>query len=463
MTSVLAGVAIAVTVWFVTRTFDLKVLVLAGALPFEGWAQAHLPSVPWSMVVSGLVAIVALAAVRERPAPSPDGAAFGLTAVVLAFAAVAAAQSFSPDLPSVVVGLRGARLVLEPVIFYFIGAEVARRPPLLRRLLIVVAATGAVVAVYALKQWLLGYDGREIALYRRTFPVALRERRIFSTMPGASALGHELGLVSLVAGAWLFKRGRWWPIAAALLGSALVGVLLTGQRGVQLAVIAAGTAGVTLALLRPASRAHGARAAQLLTVVVGLTIGLALATPVQDRRHASSPSGSALSSARIKLALLRKGGQETSAGLREQRLNETAWSLTVRPLGAGTGLNLLVDPSRSRRTTFLGDAGLRGTATAPVAPRPGELYFYTLASELGIPGLALWCALALYGLAAGAAVALRHPDPVKATIALVACGYVVLVVADSFSVDAMTALPVAAWFWLFLGIVGRWVHEVRER
>lgn len=449
--------------WYATRSFDVKVLVLAGVLPTLGWLQSHLGGIPWSLAVSGLIGLVLIHAVREQPAVA-SRPAHGLTALVLAYAAVVAAQAFSTDLPSVVTGLRGARLVLEAVSLYFLGAEVARRPDLVRRLVFVVLAGGAVVAAYALKQWLGGFDAAELAHYRQTFPVAIRERRIFSTLPGASALGHHLGLVALLAGAALVVRPRRWLVPSALLAASLVGVLLTGQRGVQVSVFAAGIVVVAIALCRPSFRREGARAGQVVTVLAACVVALVLLTPVQDRRAASEPGRSALESARIKLALLRDGADERSVQLRSERLGQTVAVLLERPLGAGTGLNLLIDPERSARTTFLGSAGFGdGAYQPPVEPLPGEQYYYTLASETGLPGLATWLAISWYGIAAAAGVALRHPDRRTAAVSLAACGYLVIVVLDSFTVDAMTSITVSGWFWLLVGMVGRWSQEDRRQ
>ncbi|MCO8126381.1 O-antigen ligase family protein [Acidimicrobiia bacterium EGI L10123] len=458
--TVLAVLALA-TGWYVTRSFDTKVLVLVAVLPFLGWLQAHAAGVPWSLAVTGLIALLLLHAVRERPASTGRGA-HGLTALVLGYGAVVAAQAFSTDLPSVLTGLRGARLVVEALALYFIGAEVARRPVLVRRLVQVVLAGGALVGAYAIKQWLAGFDAAEIAHYRRTFPIAIRERRIFSTLPGASALGHHLGLVALMSGAALLVRPRRWVVPSALLATSLLGVLLTGQRGVQLSVFAAGLAVVAVALCRPAFRREGARAGQVVTVLATAVIALVLLTPVQDRRAASEPDRSAFDSARIKLALLRDGADESSARLRTERLGQTVDALLERPFGAGTGLNLLVDPERSARSTFLGQAGFGDeTYRLPLDPLPGESYYYTLASETGLPGLAGWLAISWFGIASAAGIALRHPDRTKAAVALAACGYLVIVVVDSFTVDAMSSITVSGWFWLLVGMVGRWAHEDR--
>ncbi len=458
--TVLAVLALAAG-WYVSRSFGTKVLVLVTVLPFLGWLQAHVPGVPWSLAVTGLIAVLLLHAVQERPATTGRGA-HGLTALVLGYGAVVAAQAFSTDLPSVLTGLRGARLVLEALALYFVGAEVARRPVLVRRLVHVVLAGGAIVGAYAIKQWLAGFDAAEIAHYRRTFPIAIRERRIFSTLPGASALGHHLGLVALLAGATLLVRPRRWVLPSALLATSLVGVLLTGQRGVQLSVFAAGVTVVAVALCRPSFRREGARAGQVVTVLATVVVALVLLTPVQDRSAASEPGRSAFDSARIKLALLRDGADETSARLRTERLGQTVDALVERPFGAGTGLNLLLDPERSERSSFLGETGFGDeTYQPPLEPLPGEFYYYTLASETGLPGLAAWLAISWFGIVSAAGIALRHPDRTKAAVALAACGYLVIIVVDSFAVDAMSSITVSGWFWLLVGIVGRWAHEDR--
>jgi hypothetical protein len=162
------------------------------------------------------------------------------------------------------------------------------------------------------------------------------------------------------------------------------------------------------------------------------------------------------------LALLKEGSAESSFQLRNERMTEVGHALATAPFGVGTGLNLLLDRNRSDHSTVLGAAGFGGPDYQPrLPPVPGELYYYNLASELGLPGLVLWSALALFGIVTAGGVALRHPDREKAAFALVAMAYLLLIVIDSFTVDAMTTIQVSAWFWLLLGAVGRWGQEDR--
>jgi hypothetical protein len=401
-------------------------------------------------------------AVTVKPAPGRTRPAYGLTTVILLYLGVAAAQAFSPELPSVVIGVRGLRLIAEPLVLFFIGSEVARRPQLRRQVIRMIVITGVIVIAYAGKQWLFGFDHAERAYLRHTFPIAVRERRLTSTMFGATALGIYMSLLAFVALSRVVRQRRG-AIRWGLLATAAMFVLfLTGQRGVLLAGLTGGAAIVAVAVLRPGTRGPAARVGEALTVVVALALAVAITTPLQDRRQASAQGQTALDAARIKLALLKSGSQETSYQLRSSRLQQVGDALSTAPLGVGTGLNLLLDPSRSARATLLGDAGFGGAEyRSRLQPIPGELYYYNLASETGLPGLALWCALALFGIVTAGGVALRHPDREKATFALVAMGFLIVVVVDSFTVDAMTTIQVSGWFWLVLGVVGRWGQEDR--
>src|SRR5204863_3550061 len=101
------------------------------------------------------------------------------------------------------------------------------------------------------EEWLFGFDGAERSYFRHTFPIAVRERRLTATLPGATALGVYVTLVALVLLSRVVRhRGhaaRW-----VLLGAAAMFVLfLTGQRGIQIAGLGAGLALVVVALLRP--------------------------------------------------------------------------------------------------------------------------------------------------------------------------------------------------------------------
>jgi hypothetical protein len=470
MIVVALALGLAAVALLVSRSFDTKVLATLGLLPFLGWLQVHLTGVPWSLVESALVAVLVVSAIRERPQPSERSRrarpAYGLAGIVLLYLAVATAQAFSPDLPSALAGLRGLRLVVEPIAFFFVGGEVARRPLLLRRVRTLLLVTGAVVVLYGLRQWLGGFDAAELRFYRSTFPVAIRERRVFSTLPGASALGLYAALVGYVAVVrLLFRDGdvrRRWALTVLSVGAAVV-VLICGQRGVIVAAVAGVAVILALGLLRPDLRRRSARTGQLVTVGVALLLALVVVTPVQDRRAASDPASSAFDSARIKLALLREGSQERSAELRTTRFEQAGEALHVRPLGAGTGLNLLIDRRRSGRASFLGQGGLGDVTTElPVQPIPSELLFYTIASETGVPGLALWSAIAAIALLAAGGIAVRHPDRERAELGMVAVAFLTLVILDAFTVDALSLLPVGAWFWLLVGIVGRWSQEDRR-
>jgi hypothetical protein len=57
-------------------------------------------------------------------------------------------------------------------------------------------------------------------------------------------------------------------------------------------------------------------------------------------------------------------------------------------------------------------------------------------------------------------VFLRDADRDRARWGFVGVVYLVVVVADGFTVDAMSSLEVAAWFWLLVGMVGRWRVEL---
>ena len=98
-----------------------------------------------------------------------------------------------------------------------------------------------------------------------------------------------------------------------------------------------------------------------------------------------------------------------------------------------------------------------------MAAIPGELYYYTLGSELGVLGLALWLAIALIGLVFACRVALRSTDSGASLVALAAAAMIVVILVDSFAVDAMSSAEVAAYFWLLLGMVARWHVQLLPR
>jgi len=438
------------------------ILAYLVVLPLSTYLEIH-GSPLWGSLPSFLLAGAVLQLLAS-PAPVGVGRpARGLTALVVAYGGLAVVQAFNPALPSVTLGLRGARLFVEPLLLFFVGVEVARRPELLRRVLTTVAVVGGVVALYAIRQALVGFDPTEAAWYRRSFAVSYREQRVFGTMAGATVLGHHMALVACLGLARAIQRGPWWPAWGGLAAVCGWVALLTGQRGVLLAFGAGIAVVLGLALSRPETRHGAARAGQAVTVVAALVVALAVATPVQDRRLASAEGTSAFQAARIKLAQLKAGGDERSLALRVQRVGEMVDAVGTVPLGAGTGLHLLVDRQRVARTSVLGASGLGDeTYEPPVAPIPGELYWYTVGTELGVVGLGLLVGLLLFGIVTAGGVAVRLRDPERALVGLVAAGYLTVVVVDSGSVDAMTSDQVASYAWLLLGMVGTWAHAAHR-
>jgi hypothetical protein len=452
-----AGIA---GLWLLGRRLELKLGLFLAVLPFVTFLRIHAPSRLWPIVPDLLLAAAVLSvapADRERRrAIEVDG----VTIIVFAYVGLALAQAFNPGLPSVTLGLRGARLIAEPALLYFVGAEVARRRSLARTVVTVIIVTGVIVTAYGIWQGLHGFDAREFAFQRRAFPISLRERRVFSTMAGASVFGNYLALVTLLTLALMLAR----PTARRILGGGFLivacsyAIVLTGQRGVLIGAGGGLVTAVAVSVARRSTRVAGLYAGIAVCAVAAVIIGLIITTPVQDRRLARAEHTSALAAARIKLGLLKAGGQEASLQLRVTRLRQTRDALETAPLGVGAGLSLTINPGRAD-TTFLGHTGFSDTYTPAVPPIPNELYYYTVASELGLAGLALFVALLVIAIRAAGRVALRSVDGDRAAIGVAAAGFFVFIAIDSFTVDAMSSIQVAAYAWLLFGMTARWARE----
>ena len=466
MITALLFIGVAVVAWFTFRHLregSLAYLLLAYLLllPFVSWLTIHVHFAYWTLVPTSVVIVMALVAFRTRPVEGPALVAYGLTAVVLMYAGVVLAEVFNPKLASVTLGVRGGRLYLEPILLFFVGAEVARRPELRRRVVTVILLAGGVVVAYALKQGITGFDLKESIYLRRTFNIALKEHRVMGTMNGATVLGHYLALVLLLIAARIMHGlGNAWlrVLEIAVAGACCYGMLLTGQRGVMLAGAAGAVVVTCVGLARSSTKGWAAVVGQGLVVVLFLAVVLAITTPIQDRRQAAKPHQSAFEAARLKFALLKEGRPESSVQGRLNLLSQIRTVADVAPFGVGAGFNLTINPGRSTRATLLGTSGYGSSATT-LQPQAGDNYYYILMSELGWPGLALFIAISLFAITTAVRVALRHPDRDKAMIALAAAGFFVFVVLDAFTVDVMSSAQVATYFWLLLGMVGRWRAE----
>lgn len=464
MTAAVAVLGALGAVWLLSQSFATRLTVYLAVLPFLTWAQIHVPFRGWSLVGTGLLVITVVGAAGVAPGARRDRQrpAVGLTVLVLLYAAVAVVGAANPGLPSLTLGVRGARLFIEPLLLYFVGAEVAREPQLWRRVRAVIVVTGVIVAAYALKQALFGFDHAELAYYRANFSEAASEARVSGTMAGATDLGNYMALVGFIAVGHVLHRGRRALAAVVLAGVCTFDAMVTGQRGVMIAAGVAVIVVVALGLARRSTRSRGARFGQVVTLLAAVLAAVLIVTPVQNRRVIREQHTDALHSALIKLALLKQPSQDTSLTLRQHRLAQTRDALLSEPFGAGAGLNLMLKPGRSGHTTALGSAGFGGpTYRPPLPPLPGELYFYTVASELGVPGLALFLAIAVFGMVTAVGVAVRHPDREKAALGMAAAGFIVFVLVDAFTVDVLASTEVAAYYWLLVGMVGRWGQEDR--
>lgn len=454
-------------IWLLLQPFATRLTVYLLTLPFLTYLQIHVPSKGWTLVPTGILVLTAVAAVGVHPREAGrtlSRPAKGLTLIVVLYGGLALVEAFNPDLPSVTLGFRGARLVVEPILMYFIGAEVARRPELTSRVVKLLVGTGVLVAAYGLKQALFGFDQREALYYVHNFQdVTLHEQRVFSTMAGASVFGNYMGLLAFLCVGLIINGSRRVVPLVGLLGVCGVDMLVTGQRGVVVGALAGTVVVGAMALVRRSTRTRGVRMAQALTVLVAVLVGMVVITPIQSRSTLRTQHESAFQAARLKLALLKEPNHDASISDRQLRLRQLGHALETVPFGAGTGLNLLVGgTAKASANTVLGASGYGGPGyQAPVPPIPGELYFYNVGSELGLPGLSLFSAILLFGLVASVGVGVRHPDRRKSTVAFCAAGFLTLVLVDSFTVDSMATQQVASYFWLFIGLIGRWSQEDR--
>ena len=453
--------------WLLLQSFATRLTIYLLVLPFITYLQIHAPFRDWSLVPTAILLLTAAVAIGLRPDELElrrSRPARGLTIVVLVYGGLAIVEAFNPHLPSLTLGLRGARIFVEPMLLYFIGSEVARRPELTARILKILIGTGVVVAAYGLKQAFFGFDHREVLYYVQNVQgVTLHEQRVFSTMAGATVFGTYMGMVAFLCVGLIVNGSRRVVSLGVLIAVCGLDMLVTGQRGVIVGAFVGIVVIAAMALLRRNTRRRGVRVAQALTVLVAILVGMVVITPVQPRTRLLTHKESAFQAARLKLANLKAPNKDASIANRELRVRQLGSALEKVPLGAGSGLNLLVGGANKAAThTVLGSSGYGGPGyQPPVPPIPDELYYYNVGSELGLPGLSLFSAILLFGLVAAVGIGVRHPDRRKSTVAFCAAGFMVLLLVDSFTVDSLTATQVASYFWLFIGVIGRWSQEDR--
>jgi hypothetical protein len=223
-------------------------------IPFGGW-RSHDPL----LLVAPAVAIIVLAELGWSKRRSR------LSTLVAAFLLIAVAEAANPS-GSPKAGVVGLFFVVGPLLWFFVGRELADGR-LVANILTVVVAAAVTISLYGLSQsegHFTSWDNSWIAhVGYAALSLGAHSIRAFGTFSSAAEYGAYLAAALLVCIA-AAMHGRMYALAATpLLGVAL---FLEGSRGVVVLTVAA-----TIALVGLRTRRVGA-AAVTIAIIVGALV-----------------------------------------------------------------------------------------------------------------------------------------------------------------------------------------------
>lgn len=339
-TALLAALAMTATRWprgavVATLAFlPLLAFLRRVLMPLADWTSRD----PLLLVGPGLAAflVVWLFALGGRPIAGTRW--FGpLPALVAAFLALVCVQAANPRTGGPLVGLGGLVFTAVPLVWLFIGREVADRT-LVRRLIVGVAAFGAVVGAYGLYQTQVGLPSWDRAWLEVSGYFALNVggvTRAFGTFSSSAEYVLWVGAAVTCSLALALHGRRAWLLALPLL---LVALFLGSGRGALILTVLAAVAQVALRTLRPRAAVVAAVAA-----VVVLALGVRVLMP------ALSPTGALaanpLASHQVSGLASPLDSRQSTLGLHFELFRDGVRRGFVDPLGQGTGATTIASPT----------------------------------------------------------------------------------------------------------------------
>ncbi len=364
---------------------------------------------------------------------------------VIAWVTLVLVNAFNPRTEGILHVLGGFRQDLQYVPFFFFGYVLLRSKRRFQQFFVimgVIALTNGVVAAYQtglspsqLASWGPGYhdlvfvpsEGKgKGRVYASQGEIRVRPPGLGSESGFSGSIG-QIALPCCLALLVIWRRRRW--LAALLCFGAMVAVIVGLAR---LSLIGAALAVVAFCVL---SALSGRRVTR--TVAALLTIGV-LAIPVGVLVVSSLRSGTFRRYERI--------GLNTETTLHK----ESSWSkipkyVQAAPFGFGLGTAGPVGGFGGRVTNLLEGHGLTS-----------ESEYNVLVKELGLPGLLLWSALALYVMILIAGGMRRVGDGDLAVCLAGALAPFFVLPIEGFSAFLGSGEATGPYFWFAIGVAAYW-------
>lgn len=254
-----------------------------------------------------------------------------LSKLVLALVVIATIQVFNPAGLGLTTGVTGLMFVLGPLLWFFVGREIAD-DALVRRLLVVVVVSAAAIAVYGLLQSESGLPSWDIQWLDVTSGEGYTSLEVddalrpWGTFSSSLEYALWLGVALTIAVALALHRSAYLLLVTPLIAAA---VFISGTRAALLGALF----GIAV-IIGLRTRRGGA---SLLTVVVGVAIIVGgLATLGPRLQQAAGQGGNDLVQRQVG-GVTEPFSEKSTVGLHWQLLVDGVTDGFTQPLGSGTG------------------------------------------------------------------------------------------------------------------------------
>lgn len=375
-----------------------------------------------------------------RRREQPDPAEKPLHVMMALFAGLCFFQIFNPFMASIGAGINGWRIFVLYIGLYWVTREVATSRSAVVGWVVTGVAFSGITGLYGAYQYLVGFPAHEVAWANATKAhgqVIGESMRAFSTFSFTSTFSHYMviGACLCVAAIRLQCTGRLVRLLAPLaLAATLTGMAVTFVRSSFLGLMMAGV--VTLVVAgRPARRV------QRLFGVVALGLAVVVMSPTSkgDAQGYDQPSSTGALVADRLLSMrdpTQVGSFQVRLALWQRMLGQ---SMTTYPMGVGIGA--------AGATRFGGDGFAAAFAYS-------ESQYFSILSETGWPGLALFLGITIYGLWFSLRAYDELQDPEAKRLALMAIAIQVgLLTTGITGGPVLYTSPGSAYYWTALGMV----------
>lgn len=437
------GVA-AISIWcLTTRRPQVALVVVALYIGLaDGFIKLRANNLEATLLRDVLLYAVLANLLVRRTAPTVGRIAFPASAgLVLAFCGLVLAQTFNPNVGSVLQAVSGVRLHLEFVPLFFVGAYYCRTNDQLKTLMILLVVVGTANAIVNVIQSNLTLD--QLAAWGPGYREKLFGQGFFSASarvafvgPDSRAIVRPFGLGSDIgSGAGAAALGIPSALALSLRGRS---GYLVGLYGLATVICVAGVV------------IGGARVVIVLGVV-SLVVFLSLSTLSRQALRVVGVTAAFAAIAVVLLPVIFKG---SDAGVFE-RLDSLAPSKVVSTNQTARGGSLAIIPQYLQSYPLGAGLGQSGNAAqfANVAkPLDAESELTFLVIETGLIGVGLVLWLNVANIIRLIAARRRIEDEARKTAVVALCAPLAGLLALWASAPTTAASPFSAYFWLALGV-----------